>query len=629
MTIDISLFGFLLISYLFTYLFGGLLTTLLSKEDYNASSFLRLTAGLVGVITIYSIVKTQGVTINLLNLILIIFILIHQKRISFNFKLKKWLTFKNDFLISIGVLIVIFLIQLTQVDRFVAPNFFTADYLFYARAAAFLRDTGIESTNIEYFLIGSKGVTPYHYAELWFTAFFSELFKMHTLKSYIFIVVPIMYSTLFLGALRIVKEIIKTNDSKTRIITYALAVAFLFFSVPNLDFIINLPALKLSNWVFPTFGHHKLMFVLLFVVWIYLLLLKKKYYLVILVSCFLVISNVSVAIPIMLSIGVFLLILLFRRQLSWKEVMSYLIPLVVTTFFIGLFYSLFAEKNGVSLSFVEIIAQYETIEKWTTIINIIGKTTLQCTYNLIPILIPLLLIRKVIVPSHRDIYLFTILSFMFGLITYALLNEMHDAPQLWSNLFIATINISILISISLMIVQLPKFKWQVIALGFVFVLFGMQYFMFYKEHNVEVKHVQSEVDLSFLNGKRIVFIKETEDYSDSYSKYEQVYLGGLNQLMISNNSLIITCITTHKIPVENETERKFIAVTTFSKYLKKLKKDNEFSSFNQAQEQFIYDFDIEYLLNYERRVLPENLANVFESTSLGVIDGYSIHERIR
>jgi hypothetical protein len=209
------------------------------------------------------------------------------------------------------------------------------------------------------------------------------------------------------------------------------------------------------------------------------------------------------------------------------------------------------------------------------------------------------------------------------------LNEMHDAPQLWSNLFIATINITILISVSFMVLAQSKLKWKLIFTGIIVILFGVQYYLFYEEHNVELKNYQSEMDVSFLNGKRIVFIKETEDYSDSYSKYEQVYLGRLNQLMISNNSLLITCISTHKIPIENKTEKKFIAVTTFNKYLEKLRENNKFSSFNQAQEQFISDFDIEYLLNYKGRVLPENLAKEFKSTSMGVIDGYSIHERIK
>jgi hypothetical protein len=629
MEVDIALFGFVLVSYVFTYLIGGILVTFLSKEDYNASSFLRVTAGVLGIITVYSIVKTQGVTVNILNFVFIIFITINQKEIPFNFKLNKWRVFKKDFLISFVVLIVLFLVQLAQVDRFLEPNFFNADYLFYARAAAFLRDSGFESTNIEYFFIGNKGVTPYHYAELWFTAFFSDLFKIHSLKSYIFIVVPIMYSTLFLGALRIVKQLIKSNDSGTKVMIYGLAAAFLLFSVPNLDLLINIPVLKLSNWVFPTLGHHKLMFVLLFVIWIYLFLLKREYYLMIIASCLLVVSNVSVAIPIMLSVGVFLLILLYRRQLSWKDLIIFLIPIVVTTFFIGLFYYWFAEKNGVSLSFVEVIGQYDSIEKWTTIINIIGKTTLQCLYNLFPIFILLFLIRRAITPILKDIYLFTFLSYTFGLVTYALLNEMHDAPQLWSNLFIATINITILISVSFMVLAQSKLKWKLIFTGIIVILFGVQYYLFYEEHNVELKNYQSEMDVSFLNGKRIVFIKETEDYSDSYSKYEQVYLGRLNQLMISNNSLLITCISTHKIPIENKTEKKFIAVTTFNKYLEKLRENNKFSSFNQAQEQFISDFDIEYLLNYKGRVLPENLAKEFKSTSMGVIDGYSIHERIK
>src|SRR6202008_2744448 len=113
---------------------------------------------------------------------------------KYNFEL---LAIKKELLASALFFLPIILFQAYFYFDFFQDSFKTlhTDHYLYADFSNSLKLFGLESpftdliyyNNVEY-------LVPYHYAELWLTALFSEIFKVSTIISYFLIVIPLSAS---------------------------------------------------------------------------------------------------------------------------------------------------------------------------------------------------------------------------------------------------------------------------------------------------------------------------------------------------------------------------------------------------------------------------------------------------
>ena len=166
--------------------------------------FLSQVFGLTAIVTIYALYKTG------LNSIFIIvpFLLLVLFRFRKDFYRIKAFAFTKIFGLQLFVGISLCLVAYYFFYVFMDGALF-GDNQFYASIAYALNQTGIETTNFDWTLT-EKSATPYHYTESWFTALWSKLFQLNTLKTYYLLYIPVFGSTIFIGAFTLAKHLLKS-----------------------------------------------------------------------------------------------------------------------------------------------------------------------------------------------------------------------------------------------------------------------------------------------------------------------------------------------------------------------------------------------------------------------------------
>ncbi len=260
---------FIVVVLCMNYVIGKLILMQLSvtlttkKESYFFSQFL----GIIITVTVYAIYKTNFNSIYILVLPLLILLFRYRKG---SFNINYFSDYKGLFA-QLAASVFLF---------FLAYYFFYVymdgavygDNQFYASIAYSLQHTGIETTNFDWTL-AAKPASPYHFTEAWFTALWSKLFQLNTLKTYYLLYVPIFGSMVFSGALALVEKLsnrLKTNNT----IIYIIAILFLL--IQNIDipfFQITQKFFHVGSW----FHNFKFSVVYLIFIAVALLLINKQY----------------------------------------------------------------------------------------------------------------------------------------------------------------------------------------------------------------------------------------------------------------------------------------------------------------------------------------------------------------
>lgn len=208
----------------------------LNQNSRFTNVFFNLFTGLTTLVFLISVISTKGVTINLLIPIIAISIIrltkIKISKPKFNFiSLKK--LFVELFYFS-AILLPFFIQEFYYfIDysdfHFVVPHL---DFNFYANISGSLTEYGVENKDraLNYlFPTLYKGVTPYHYFELWLNGFFSRLFHLSPLKTFMLITYPILKTGVFFGVLTVI-------NLKYEITFKYLVFAFLFLFISGVYF---------------------------------------------------------------------------------------------------------------------------------------------------------------------------------------------------------------------------------------------------------------------------------------------------------------------------------------------------------------------------------------------------------
>ena len=221
------LFGFL--GLLITYFAGKLITSFFSV---NGGFFFRLFVsyiiGITAIVLFYSIIKTQGQTINIL-LLPIIGFLLYYFRDSFVMPSIPLKLIIKELSWSAFPFMLIFLYQSWWIFDF--SNGWirqtTFDLYAYASYSDSLRISGIENRDLgmTYFYPELCGTVPYHYAELWFTAFFSELFTNAAVNNYYFVMYPVLVTIFTIGLSSLFQ-----NRIKKKILALTISFLLLFIT---------------------------------------------------------------------------------------------------------------------------------------------------------------------------------------------------------------------------------------------------------------------------------------------------------------------------------------------------------------------------------------------------------------
>ena len=439
MTYFFSFYGIFLVSTIIFYLVGYLLLSVLSLKKNIDTSFWEITqslvVGVVSSITIMAIIATKFVTINVLFLFIgfFLYLLVKQNQQIIHktdFKLLKSnisKLFVAHFLLFCFCFFNSYIIDNQNVILpFKIPN---SDILHYARMSDYFFINGQENTSRIYNDLSASfnGATPYHYFEIWLNGLISNTFSVLSLPCWLFITAPLLTFLCLITYLSMQEHFL----GKVNLIGLALALILLGMGGFAFNWLKSLQAftrfMSLSLNIFAEPG--KFMPILLFMALSMLLLLKNKKEEAILV---LLATSVAsfIAFPAIIG-GVFLSVLVFfwkgffDKKLLLKS-LFYMFSIAALTF---IFYYLAKPnlKNNTSVNVImSFLENSLNIELLTTRIQLIFKAiSVILIINILIVFCAFYFYKKLIIIALPLFFVS-----LCGVISWVMLNENTDAPQL-------------------------------------------------------------------------------------------------------------------------------------------------------------------------------------------------------
>ncbi|MCB0308855.1 MAG: hypothetical protein KDD48_05740 [Bdellovibrionales bacterium] len=326
------------------------------SDNHKLQVFYSIISGFIVVITSWSVVQTFGKTINILFVGIYLFNAVQNK-----FKPKyKWKWFEKDLQIVFFVFVLTSLLFVLVAPLASIEN----DLIYYAKISEFLSITGFENWYHAYAekLSVFRGVTPYHYFELWLANIVVEMTGIPGVLVLLHYVYPMLLSLALYGASGLIKQNVNKSRLKEPIIIILLSlitielVAHLY--VPSGWYV------YMNPWLRPNF-----IIYVLFLIPVLDQIRQRNTVQAMVVSMPLAIVSITNAPSVFVTLMVLFVCSLFRNQCS-KSITSFLILFVsMSVCSIG-FYKIF----GIDISVLmgresnSLTMIYKTISLWKSIL---------------------------------------------------------------------------------------------------------------------------------------------------------------------------------------------------------------------------------------------------------------------
>ncbi len=250
----IVLLGYLIITSFFTYGAGWLVLFFtknqnFSKEDQFGRFYLGLIIGFLLISSVTAIVSTNGVTISWLVLLPVLYFLY---RTSSPF-VQKFNPPQKLPIVATGLILGVSLMGIWIFHG--APMDLSEisvhdDFYFYAKNAGSLMETSIESSrSLHHHNISVESNEIYHFGNLWFVAFYLEMFNCSEVAFLLFVSYPLLITICLLGCIRFF------SPRNVKQVIFYLTVIFVGFLGMTIHFDSSIPVLESANlWYGEIFG---------------------------------------------------------------------------------------------------------------------------------------------------------------------------------------------------------------------------------------------------------------------------------------------------------------------------------------------------------------------------------------
>lgn len=632
------------LSFLLLYIVGHMIISIFPIQVSNkyTNLFYKLLLGLVVTITLYSFMKTNGVTINS-GFILFggLLLFLNRSKIDLTHYFERIKNYKPDVPLFANVFIFASLIFFWKYYCLFHngqdfPIVINSDSIFHSNISIFLNSTGVESLNTN-FLYPPDGTHPYHYFEGWTIAFFSFLFNSNNWIIEESIVYPIYAAIVLTGTWSLIESFVKLNffNKLGGVITIFFSGLF-FEGLSETCSLFNIKETYTYAYnAIDEFWGLKLVVAYIFVIASILLFIERKILIGIIVISMLPIVSITLAPGILASVSVFIVsILLFRKKLKIDypiSIYSLLIPFSVFAFIV-LFYAF----SGSSTEYITVPSISNIITEINSVSAIKNKITLFA-FRIIQLLLlyspvwiimiisiftsekntwkehfkkltsPLLLLSFTVVIS---LIISLLVSFSFGSKAYYFYTSLP---------FINILSILLLI-IAQHTINFKILKWSVRIIIISFMIFFMnRTYTIYSQNKSKLwdqyseDYIQEVYNLSLGIKNRIGGRIEGPMFFNNPIIIDNIdflspYTSGFNKK--SNDSFILTSLSVIDISqhqLDNMLNKNYILTTPLYLFTKQLKKSNQFSSNKNARLSFIKKNKIEYLLLNKDVTLDESI----------------------
>jgi hypothetical protein len=610
--------------------------------DFFTRLFFCMLAGSVIIVFIISIIMTKGETISIAFIPLFIALILEYKKNKFRIGFQKellierqpalkWILILSGSLFIFGYFFVLF--YRGGQFPFVMPK---RDTVYYGSLSYYIFHTGQENVfkilndySSEY-----RGVSPYHYFELWFNAFWAEIFNINFSQCLSFLVYPFFVFCYFLSICSLVKILVKKSFKLYFIFPFIfLFVGGIDFSVYGklsflsgiktegyTDYIIDFTSLKAAT-IYCFFSAFTILFYL------------KAYRIAFIVLLFLPVCSIALLPSVIGGILIYYVLTLFLSNLNARREISIPILSVILLLIIFLFYSVFKnpEAGKTTINFYNSLSNSNSLFNWNGIKNMIA---ILFAYSLISILLYLPYFftnAKAMIYEEKIEKLFLLLLFISvsGIIAAAFNFSEINSPQLFSlstncfaNVFIVLLTIWQLENGRSLLIKILACSLLILSLAFSV----LQQRRFYKELAVGpdrayLNKIQDAI--SQYNLRQGISIRAPREYAAAAREFSvNTYVNGMYIAFYFNDALIPISISDYSANVNSEnkyiraTEQQLIESGIFYRFVQQQKNAGDFNTIDESQAEFIEKYNIDYGIISNGALLPELLSkNVCDSFS--------------
>ncbi len=592
--------------------------------------FFKLFTGLITSITVYSLLRTNGETINL-GFILIgsLYYFLTKQKIEWNgykervkSSKKEWFSLITLFGFSSVIFLWKYYCLFNNGQNY--PIVINSDSIFHSNISIFLNSVGIESSNTNYYY-PPDGTHPYHYFEGWTIALFSFFFNLNTWITEEIIVYPLYALLIISGIWSLIEKITPLNlFSKLVSISVLFFSSFYFGDLSQFGFIFNLKDTHCFNFnAIDEFWGLKLAVAYIFTIAGINLLIDKKITPAILLLLGLPILSITLAPGILMSTSLFLLgIYFFQKKINLTSKISFLhlgIPLLIFLFII-----LFYRFSGASQEYIKIPSKDEFLIEFNSFSAIKNKISLfifrilQIIVLYCPVWILFLISFYSNKPNWKNklpqlsfLFYFTVLLINCSLLVWLLLSFGFGSKAYFfyaSLPFISVFSVLLLI-ISQEVTNSKRIKWGIrLFIILMISIFTYRSYSIYSENkkklwdNYSTEFIAKVYDASNQVKNTLGGRFEGNEYFNNPVFIDNVdhfgpFLSGFNKTR--HRSFITTSLSSIEVTKEqlkNTLNKNYILTSPFYIFQKQLKKSKKFISCGQAKLEFIKKNKIDYLI---------------------------------
>jgi len=618
---------FTIVGYLLVYSVGHILHSLFIPST-TTSLYTSLKKNIIGFITIlciYSIYKTNFHTINI-GWIIIGIVLLLKNKINFNYTFFKtsWNKIEYKYLCwQIFVLSVLFIHSFYLCKSFTTNNYYLPfaniykDPYYYTCIINNLVKIGIENQFYDQTIqINQSNVSLYHYGELWFTAFFVNIFKLRTLYVLSLISFSIYSTYCVLASMTLIQLLFsKINKIALVVAPLLLVIGGISFFYPTFTFI-DATNVDTGMFIMPKYPMLCL-FILIQFIFIY----KNNYLLFVLAVLSTLMVYTGLIVPFGLAVLSILILLWYIKEVIFSQIIEFGIITSVFLFFtIGLIFLLNKEPTIIIIdNNLFNLKSVFSLDKFIFLLKFCIAYSIKFFLSL---LIPLsILCLYIFISKHKLVFnkkntlLFIYILFLLfsAILCCGVFLKLTDSFQFRTNIYTTVSALVVFIIIQYLILQQQKISFLFATLLIILSIYQT------KPH----VRINSSFDNVFVRNVSMIYKGENVGrFIDNDKSHVNILVYFPMEYMLHFTDdfypIIINVFDEKKQENEYmiEANKIIISRTSFYKYyFKSIDKDSS-KSIEQIEVDFIKKYNIKYLVYENKTQIPIEIRNNIKLTYL-------------
>ena len=402
------------------------------RNLFFTQKFAELILGTIVLTSFWAIIHTKGLTIHVLNLIILYIIYKNIELKNDNSTLKNDSNFinKNYIFLILGVLatFTINYINTSEIGNFRIKSPYY-DMVYYASVSDFLSITGIENDNHGYNFLANENtkIQPYHYSELWLCNLITFIFKNLSIINIQFVVPSIYIFNFLLG----IFAFFEFNKQKINLYILLISVVFIGTGGIYLNWYKNFDSLNFIYIADILSKPWKIGLLYTIVQGSIILLLYTQYRSAILVLLLGIIVNIGFTFAAFGGLVLCLIQLYFNKKINLKKVIELITLTLLTIITIYITYSILGRKNHTTLS--NPLTNNKIFEHVFLMVKVFKSSFINTILLVIPIVFTFLIVFKnklnVYFERYKTILILTLGAWIGGMLIWAFLYKSTDSCQ--------------------------------------------------------------------------------------------------------------------------------------------------------------------------------------------------------